>query len=392
MDSDFKKYIKGLLDQKVDPKVIKNNLMSSGWNESQIDRAIAELQNAGTADALQAPLPASMIEIFGGFGTFFLIWTVALSLGTLFFQLINKAFPDPLVDKTSYYYFFTNPSGNYLINSSIASLIVAFPFLIWAVIFIFRRFGNQLKKESRLNKWLSYIIIYSAWAVATTDLTSLVTSYLEGELTMRTFLKIFVVLVIALLVIAYFYFERKKIEYKKEVSPGIFIGLGSLVAMLIIAGTVWGLIVSGGQGSERKKKFDLMRAQNLSSLDSAIQGYGNKNGQLPESLEDLRDDTTYSYYYKNAKDPETNELFEYKILSDGKTGGMAKYRLCADFALAASQDSESPSYYYDYSYQSASWSEHEAGRVCKEKQVQLYNYNIYNPPNNSPNRPGTIIN
>ena len=159
-----------------------------------------ELQNSSPT--------SSIVEIFINFFSFILLGINATALGVIFFQIINKYFPD-LLSGTLYGFM-----GGFNVSSihySIASLIVAFPLYVWTMRFWFKSFEeSQGKTESKLSKWLTYLILLVAAGFMVGDLISVIYNYLQGELTLRFFLKALTVFVIAGLVFGFYYFERKK--------------------------------------------------------------------------------------------------------------------------------------------------------------------------------------
>ncbi|HEY4523708.1 MAG TPA: DUF5671 domain-containing protein [Candidatus Paceibacterota bacterium] len=381
MNNDVRSYARSQLDQGVDQKLIKSELLASGWDESYIEKLLGEVVGGNFSANTQlvvAPVSPSMVEIFMGFVSFSLLWTGAFALGTLYFQIINKVFPDPLLDGPSrFFYLFSSPTSDALLRSSMASLFVVFPLYVAILFFMFRRFSRfPSKRESRLVKWFTYIILYATAMTAVGDLSSMISNFLEGELSGRTFLKAATIFVIAGLIITFYAFERKKVEFKKGVSSRIFLSIGGFATVLVLAGIILGFFLGNSPGTERNRKFDSERATNLQYAQSAIEGYAAKNNALPISLEVLKSDTTYNYYAKYLIDPETRKSFEYTVVLDGKSSGIAQYKLCANFALSALTDSGSGSY---QNYGGSSWGIHDRGRVCKDMNVtlsrSLFNYN-----------------
>ena len=96
---------------------------------------------------------SNMAEIFIHFMSFILLGISAVATGILYFQAINKYFPDNQ-------FIFFDASG---VHYAIASLIIGFPLYIWALWFWFRNFKNAPEKiELKLTKWLTYIVFLIA--------------------------------------------------------------------------------------------------------------------------------------------------------------------------------------------------------------------------------------
>ncbi|MFH1393200.1 MAG: DUF5671 domain-containing protein, partial [Patescibacteria group bacterium] len=150
---------------------------------------------------------SSMAEIFVHFMSFILLGISAVATGILYFQVINKYFPDNQ-------FVIFDASG---IQYAIASLIIGFPLYIWALWFWFKSFENLSEKiESKLTKWLTYIVLLIASGLIIGDLIAIVFNFLQGEYGARFLLKALTILVIAGLIFSFYFFERKKIQYKKE--------------------------------------------------------------------------------------------------------------------------------------------------------------------------------
>ena len=158
MNNDVRSYARSQLDQGVDQKLIKSELLASGWDESYIEKLLGEVVGGNFSANTQlvvAPVSPSMVEIFMGFVSFSLLWTGAFALGTLYFQIINKVFPDPLLDGPSrFFYLFSSPTSDALLRSSMASLFVVFPLYVAILFFIF--VSTQIKRLILL--WLCSLL------------------------------------------------------------------------------------------------------------------------------------------------------------------------------------------------------------------------------------------
>jgi hypothetical protein len=116
----------------------------------------------------------------------------AFNLGSLIFQFINKAFPDPASA-----HWLSEISGR-RIRWSASVLIVAFPVYLYVSYIVNRAVRRDpVKQTSRVRKWLTYITLYIAAGALVGDLVTLVYNVLGGELTARFILKFLTVAVIA---------------------------------------------------------------------------------------------------------------------------------------------------------------------------------------------------
>ena len=308
---------------------------------------------------------SSMVEIFVNFFSFLLLWIVATAIGILLFQVINKYIPDPVV-RTSYVF---QPFSTLAIHYSIASLIVAFPLYIWMLWFWFKSFGNLPEKvESRLSKWLTYMILLIAAGTIAGDLIVVIFNFLGGEFGSRFLLKTLTVIVIAGLIFWFYFLERKKIQYKKEIPATSFWALLGLSGVLVILAIILGFFAGGTPGQERLRKFDLKRASDLGQISSAVSNFVYENNRLPVNLSEIRNNPRYNYGAIYT-DPETQKEYDYKILKPG-TGSVndsLEYELCATFSTSSLNEPKSGEVYYDYNYGYGQWAKHDKGYVCQKQ-------------------------
>jgi len=300
----------------------------------------------------------SMPEIFVNFFSFLLLGIVATAAGIIFFQVVNKYFSDVL---------FSSFSAS-AIHYSIASLIVGFPVYLWALWFWFSAFGGFAsggksaleKSESKLSKWLTYIILLIAGGTIIGDLIAIIFNFLQGEYGARFLLKALVVLVIAGLVFSFYFLERKKIQYKKEMSSGLFRLVGGAAGLLAILAIVLGFIAGGTPYEARLRNFDLQRANDLQMISSAISNFAFENSRLPKDLSEIRDNPRYNYGASYA-DPETKKSYDYKIINPGPgVDSSAEYELCATFSVSTLNEAQDP-----YSQ----WARHDKGLTCEKQTV-----------------------
>jgi hypothetical protein len=340
-------------------------LLAVGWKDKEADAAIAEVSVEEIIKQFPPPLPSSkfqhsMVEIFINFLSFLLLGIVAGGLGTLLFQIINHYFVDPLSSTSR----FIGQVKTSAIHYAIASLIVGLPLYFWAEYFWFKRFSDQSEKtESRLSKWLTYIVLLLAAGTIIGDLITVIFNFLQGELSPRFYLKAASVLVIAGLIFGFYYLERKKIQYKKSISKRSLGFVAVTASFLAIVSIVLGFLAGGTPTIERQRQLDIATVQKLSNIASAVNTYALSEGALPPNLDELQTNPTYSYYFTNFA---PNELadFSYRIIDN------SHYELCGTFNLPTVKNQTQ--YYED-----ANWSWHEAGRACRiltatfRNQVQL---------------------
>jgi hypothetical protein len=132
----------------------------------------------------------------------------AFNLGSLLFQFINRAFPDPAVDPV-----YALEASREAIRWSISALVVAFP------VFLFVSWTNDRavrhdpsRRLSKVRRWLTYLTLFVAAGILVGDVTMVVYNVLGGEMTTRFALKVLTVGAIAGSVFGYFHRDLRREE------------------------------------------------------------------------------------------------------------------------------------------------------------------------------------
>ena len=185
---------------------IQDVLTKAGWDSRQVRAALAAF--ADVEFPVPVPRPRSQLSARNSFlylTLFTALYISAFNLGSLLFQLIDTAFPDPAA-----------PTGRPVEDAmrlAIASLIVAVP--------VFLYFSRLTRREARLDgtehgsrdrRWLTYLTLFGATAVGVCDLSVLIYNGLGGELTVRFVLKGLTVGGIAGAVFRYYLWDIKAEE------------------------------------------------------------------------------------------------------------------------------------------------------------------------------------
>lgn len=362
-------YVAGRIRAGVAKSEVREELLAVGWTEEEIEAAY----RSGVV-ALGAPVPSegnrptlsrksSTVDVVINFFSFILLGIVATALGTLFFQVVNSYFPDPL-DATNWY---AQAQVTSTIHYAIAALLIGFPLYYFAMRLWFRKFReDEGRTESNLSKWLTYLVLLIAAVTIVGDLITVIFTLLQGEITVRFFLKALTILTIAGVIFGFYYLERRKIQYHSDIPQGAFQRFGQGVTALVVLGIVLGFFVGGSPTTERNRTFDRTRADHLSNLANCVQTYAQNLGALPASLADLRQSSQYSYCSSYMQDPETRALYEYRVVTPSRIQGSARigeFELCASFALPA-ETAETISGYNI-------WYAHSAGHSCDTVTAQL---------------------
>jgi hypothetical protein len=363
---------------------IKSNLTAVGWTEEQIQSAYAQaLINNGIPSpngepqtivepneiTIQKKNKVSAIDISINIISFILLAIVATATGVLFYQIINKYFPETLVNAGNSYK--DNSFSPAALHYSIAVLVVAFPLYYLAMKLWFRGFQQDNdKEENDFTKFLTYVVLIVAVVVIVGSLIATVYAVLQGELTTRFFLKALTILMISGAIFGFYYLERKKVQYHEIIAKNVFKTFGMMMGFIILMGIVIGLIAGGSPSTTRQRGFDAQRVQDLDNLYSCVDSYARKYKQLPDSLADVTD----SSFCKEYTDPVSDEEYGYRVITNSQNVGSvreAKFELCATFALPADENINDNSSYYSSYGRDLQWNDHTAGENCKVMTIVL---------------------
>jgi len=367
-------YVLGRVGAGLSKKEIRDELLAVGWSEEEADAAYRD-----GLIALGIPVPSegnrptlarksSTVDIVINFFSFILLSIAATALGTLYFAIITKRFPDPLAAM--------NGAGEWAVTSSIhyaiASLLIAFPLYFAAMRIWFRKFReDEGRTESALTRWLTYLVLLVTSVTIVGDLITVLFKLLQGEVTTRFLLKALTILVIAGIIFGFYTLERRKIQYRREIPRTTFRQLGWVVAAIVTLGLVLGFLAAGSPETARMRAFDMQREADLGRLAGCIEDYAQDLGQLPASLDILRTTGRYAHCASSMQDPETKQRYAHRVVTPSRTQGPARigeFELCANFSLASA------------GYGSAAgtddgratiWDAHGSGRNCDTVTVQL---------------------
>jgi hypothetical protein len=185
-------FVRDALARGVPRPQIEAALRQAGWDPKQISAALAAF--AVVDFPVPVPRPRSSLsarEAFIYLLLFTTMYVVAFQFGSLLFDFINQAFPDPAA---SQFERFQRDS----IRFSVSSLIVALPVFLYMSRLTNRETAlDPSKRTSPVRRWLTYLTLFSAACVLIGDVTTLIYSVLGGELTTRFILKVLVVAAIA---------------------------------------------------------------------------------------------------------------------------------------------------------------------------------------------------
>ena len=180
---------------------IEDVLLRAGWTAEHVRGALGAFAEIEFPIPVPRPRPyLTARETFMYLVLFSALYVSAFSLGTLVFQFIDQAFPDPAASALA-----AESVRREAIRWSISSLIVAFPVFLYASSLISRAVrSDPSKRGSKVRRWLTYLTLFVAASVLVGDFTSLIYSLLGGEMTARFVLKVLTIGVIAGTIFGYY--------------------------------------------------------------------------------------------------------------------------------------------------------------------------------------------
>jgi len=205
---DLELFVREALARGSSRPVIETALTQAGWPPEQIRAALNAYADVDFPVAVPKPRPyLSAREAFLYLVLFASLYWAAWHLGSLVFDLINRAWPDPAADV----YAFRRVSES--IRWSTASVIIAFPVFLFVARYLGKELArNPVKRLSAVRRWLTYLTLFVAAAVLIGDMITLVYNLLGGELTIRFVLKVIVAAVIAGAIFGYYLADLRREE------------------------------------------------------------------------------------------------------------------------------------------------------------------------------------
>lgn len=288
---------------------------------------------------------------------------------TFLFSLINTLFPD-----RQYNYY--DPYGTQM-RFSVSMLIVATPLVIFLLKKIYAKLReNPEQQELSIRKWGLYLTLTLSVAALAIDLVVLINTFLGGEISTRFTLKALTIIVIGAVV---YWHTRKELHNEIAPNPKLAKGLGWSVALIVVASVVLGFTYIGSPTMLPNIRDDNQRENDLGMLRSqVVDFYQNKNGSLPQTLEDINVGNPYPF--KIPKDPATDAPYGYRVVESKVVNKVTfkSFELCATFAEDGSVDERvqgtgrgasvsMPAYDTSYSPEFENdFSKHPSGSKCYE--------------------------
>jgi len=275
-------------------------------------------------------------------------------LATLIFSIINLAFPDA---QNSVWQISSYSSSA---RWGIAMVVVFFPtyLILTRLINNFRR-KNATNHYLSITKWLIYLSLLVAGLVILGDLVAVIMAFLNGELTIKFFLK--ALTLFALMGAAFTYYTLDARDFwltreKLSLTAGVVTGVVALIFIII------GFVMIDNPKEVRERNIDNRQLSDLQSMQGRVAEFIYEEGRVPETL-----DEAYGTYGRTPEAPEGRRAYIYE-------SGENIFKLCANFTYDRDgnyNDYYSGSSYYGERFQivgSDNWN-YQAGEFCFERTV-----------------------
>lgn len=338
-------------------------LEEAGWPEAQVKSAVTAFADSDLPLAVPRPsISPTPKELFLYLTAFSCLYVAIMGLGTILFQLINIARPDP-ADFYGGSYFAMMGNVEAKLRSGVSSVVVFLP----AYLLVDYRIAKLRRVDpgrggSAVRRKLTYLTLYFTAFVLLFDASFLVSYWLNGELDSRVFLKVLVVASLGALVLGRYLYEMSSEEHFGAGNVRR-VRLGSLAILVLASFTavIAAFANFDSPGTERRKQADFAREAALSQIDSAILTYFRAYDELPESL----DAVARFEHVRLPRDPETGKPYGYEAT------GERQYRLCTHFRRERTEkDLMAEGGAYGGYYPTSAFAEHPAGEHCFNMEVK----------------------
>ena len=285
------------------------------------------------------------------------LYVSTVSFLVLVFSIINKVLP--LVGE------YISNTPDQTIRSSIAALIIFLPAFLY-ITYITNKdlIQNPEKKDYWMRKWMIFFTLFVTGLTIAIDLVTLVYRFLGAEdLSLHFFLKIFFVLLVALVVFRSSLSDLKRTTFNYDAQTKM---KGGAIIIVVLGVIIYGVILIGSPMQQKAKQMDGQRIDDLMSIQNQIvyTQWQNK-GDIPTSTSALNDPISN---YVVPTDPETKAPYEYIRLSKNS------FQLCAVFETTnrTSTIGTTTKYNIEPTTLTENW-QHDTGRFCFERTIESDN-------------------
>lgn len=245
----------------------------------------------------------------------------------IFFQIINSFFPE-----------LSSGLSQGVLRTGFSFTLVAAPLAFFSAQKLHKGIlKKQIPFESDVRRWLGYAALFFAAATFMGDFITALTFFLNGELTIRVFLKVLVLFVIAGGIFGFLMWDLREdnLEHRQKNAKFLFAGFWGFVAVALISSVFF----LESPAVARDRRLDQETENNISSLKYTLEDFYQTKNQIPKNLAEIESDPMFSGRF-DAKGIEYTQKSE------------SEYELCADFRRDNREDE-------DY----REWT-HPAGKFC----------------------------
>lgn len=205
-------FVRDALGRGVPRAAVEEALRQAGWSAEQVNGALRAFADVDFPVPVPRPRPQTTArEAFMYCVMFATLYLSSWSLGTLAFELIDRAFPNPGVDARA------REFSLITIRWALSWLVVAFPVFLYVANAIARAIAvDPTKRASSVRRNLTYVTLFLASCTLLGDLTTLIYNLLSGDLTVRFVLKALTIGVIAGGAFGYYLAELRRDERAAE--------------------------------------------------------------------------------------------------------------------------------------------------------------------------------
>jgi|WetSurMetagenome_2_1015567.scaffolds.fasta_scaffold00428_7 hypothetical protein len=273
---------------------------------------------------------------------------MTVSFGNVIFQIINKFIPDV--------------AAPYVENKfAISALLVSIP-IFYGVSYLIQKslFSGELKKDSGVRRWLTYLILFVSFLIFFGWLIYFVNNFLNGEISLKFILKTITVLAIAAAVFGFYFYDirRQAVENIKDKFLKIFF-ITSLVLVVVVFFASFFTVESPAVARDRK--LDDAVLNNFYTIDSCVDQYYRETQKLPDGFGAMMSDCSY-LTADLLKDGQTGQAFVYSVT------GTTTYEICANFRTSNIGKANNSGAAYPVGI-GANSSSHANGYQCLKRQV-----------------------
>ena len=213
INEDLTGFIREALNRGLARDEIRDVLSQADWSDEEVRGGLLSFAAVDFPIPVPRPRPSlSAREAFEYLVLFGTLYMSAFSLGTLLFQFINLALPDPLWSQA-----FIDERIPDTIRRSIAALVVATPIFLYVARINSRAIAlSPLKRASPVRRWLTYLTLAVVGGILIGDATSLIYNLLDGEVAARFLLKVLTIAGITGTAFVYFLSDLRHDEKEAE--------------------------------------------------------------------------------------------------------------------------------------------------------------------------------